>query len=112
MQLQEEIKFNLQEILPPEITLKIYNDHFRIILQYKELMEIVNSQESKNLNGRALANAMYYVLKNKKLVKYLCEHENIFRIIYKKQVEEGKKSYINLTITDSVCRSWLMYLYH
>ena len=101
-----------QEKLPCEITLKIYNDHFRILNQYTEIMTIVNSKESINLNGKALVNVMYNVLKNKKLVTYLCEHQIIFRTIYKQHIEEGNKSYDLLNTTQSICLCWLMYLYH
>ena len=112
MQLLDKIKKNLQEKLPCEITLKIYNDHFRILNQYTEIMTIVNSKESINLNGKALVNVMYNVLKNKKLVTYLCEHQIIFRTIYKQHIEEGTKSYDLLNTTQSICLCWLMYLYH
>lgn len=100
--------------LPDDITNKIYYEYFYYDYLYNKIQNVLNSNDSQNLNYNPLRNLLikYNILNNINIVTYLCNNNSIFKLIYSDHYIKNKNTFINFKKIDSFSLSWLMYLYH
>lgn len=84
----------------------------------EKLIEILNDEESQKLNISKLRQYLEKIklLENEELIKFLKKEHVYFEMTYKKHYEdnfiEGIHGFIKFSQFNSMCQSWLMYLYH
>ena len=92
-------------ILPQDIQYDIIYDNLQIILKKKESIYLNNSELLEYFEKHKL-------IQNKKLIEFLCNKDQLFNDIYKNHYLENKISFKLMEKLESMCQSWLMYLYH
>jgi hypothetical protein len=103
--------FNIHNLLP-EIKHKIYLDHFKFDFYYDDLNKILNHETSKKLNIILLSEYVQkYIHNNNEYIKYL-QKNHIFATIYDDHYVNNDKYFIKMNTHNSLCTSWLFYLYH
>ena len=100
--------------LPQDIVKKIYLDHFNYENRYREIETILQNERSRALNNNELTTHFRKenILKDVSFVQYLREKNNIFSEIYKTHYIDNAKQFVLMNNLESMCQSWLMYLYH
>jgi hypothetical protein len=100
--------------LPNDITNKIYYDYFYYDYLYNKIQNVLNSNDSQNLNYKPLRNLLisYNILNNTNFIIYLCNKNSIFKSIYSDHYIKIKNTFIHFKKIDSFSLSWLMNLYH
>jgi len=100
--------------LPNDVKKHIYNEHFHYDMIYSELVQILDNANSRSLDVSELSD--YFtskkILDDKKLIYYLINKNNIFDTIYEQHYIKNKINFVLMNKLDSMCQSWLMYLYH
>jgi len=106
-------EFNVGE-LPVEIVRKIYQDYFNFESRYAEIMDIVGGRDSRSLNNTGLVSHFMAerVLDDATFVQYLKENDPTFRQVYTIHYVDNITSFKMMNKMESMCQSWLMYLYH
>ena len=101
-------------ILPQDIETKIYLDNFQYDIIYDNLQIILKKKDSIYLNNSELLEYFekHKLIQNKKLMEFLCNKDQLFNDIYKNHYLENKISFKLMEKLESMCQSWLMYLYH
>jgi hypothetical protein len=101
-------------ILPQDIKTKIYLDNFQYDIIYDNLQIILKKKNSIYLNNSELLEYFekHKLIQNKKLMEFLCNKDQLFNDIYKNHYLENKISFKLMEKLESMCQSWLMYLYH
>jgi hypothetical protein len=103
---------NIVSKLPLDIKKKIYIDHFLFEQKNKELINILNYDNSKALNIEDLLSFFKnYILNDELFISYLNNINLLFAKLYLSHFIENKQSYILLTKEESLCTSWLYILY-
>lgn len=81
---------------------------------YSEIKEILNNEKSQRLDNTELL--QYFTSKNilqdKNLITYLRNNDNIFNNVYNTNYVRNTPEFIMMDKLESMCQSWLMYLYH
>lgn len=112
-----EILINNKSYLSNDIIFEI-DKYYNNEILYERLKLILKTEECCRLNIKKLKEYLEccFLLKNIKFIDYLKINDEIFKKIYEKHYEEnfieGKDGFVNMCKFDSMCLSWLMYLYH
>ena len=112
-----ELIMNDKSNFSNDVLFKI-DDYSNIETLHNGLKSILKTEESCKLNIKKLKEYLEccFLLKNIKFINYLKINDEIFKKIYEKHYEEnfieGKDGFVNMCKFDSMCLSWLMYLYH
>lgn len=95
--------------MPYDIRELIYYKYLQL-----EITHILNSSESRCLNYKPLYNLFinYNIINNKNIINNLRETYQFFDYIYKYHYIDNKNTFINFKKLNSLCLTWLMYLYH
>ena len=100
--------------LPDDIKHLIYYDYF----YYKYLHSLIDNilittPYSQCLNYKPLLNLFtrYNLIEKKNFVNYLCKKDETFCNIYNTHYIKNHNTFIYFDKLDSLCASWLMFLY-
>ena len=81
---------------------------------YSEITQIVKNDKSHSLDNTDLLH--YFtsnpILQDKNLITYLRNKDDIFDTIYEKHYVQNSNDFVLMNKLESMCQSWLMYLYH
>lgn len=81
---------------------------------YNEITQIVKNDKSHSLDNTDLLH--YFtsnpILQDKNLITYLRNKDDIFDTIYEKHYIQNSNDFVLMNKLESMCQSWLMYLYH
>lgn len=81
---------------------------------YNEITQIVKNDKSHSLDNTDLLH--YFtsnpILQDKNLITYLRNKDDIFDTIYEKHYVQNSNDFVLMNKLESMCQSWLMYLYH
>ena len=81
---------------------------------YSEITQIVKNDKSHSLDNTDLLH--YFtsnpILQDKKKITYLRNKDDIFDTIYEKHYIQNSNDFVLMNKLESMCQSWLMYLYH
>jgi len=104
MSIQDKIK-----TLPYDIQEIIYYKFWQL-----EIENILNSNDSQSLNYKPLFNFFnkYDIINNLNIINNIREKYSEFDIVYKQHYINNKITFVNFNKLNSLCLSWLMYLYH
>ena len=93
--------------IPTNITINLDDIH-------TEIHTILISNESQSLNYKPLYNLFikYDIINKPIIINSLRDKYEYFDITYKQHYIENKCNFINFKRLNSMCLSWLMYLYH
>lgn len=87
-------------------------DQYNII--YSDITQILKNDKSQCLDTNELLH--YFttnpILQDKNLITYLRNNDDIFNTVYSKHYVQGSIDFIMMNRLESMCQSWLMYLYH
>ena len=89
--------------MPYDIRELIYYKYLQL-----EITHILNSSESQCLNYKPL----YNLFINYNIINNLRETYQIFDFIYKDHYIDNKNTFVKFKKLNSLCLTWLMYLYH
>ena len=100
--------------LPRDIKKHIYTEHFQYEIVYSEIRQILDNNNSHRLDNTDLVN--YFtskkIISDEKLIYYLRNKNNIFDAVYNTHYVRNTNDFILMDTLNSMCQSWLMYLYH
>jgi hypothetical protein len=115
-------------LIPEDIKKKIYNDHFKLIIQSRELCDLLlielNSDKCINLDISDLFPLLSNVLINEYAIEYLYNNyyhydestkkkNNYFKKLYDKIIKNNNRNFILIdNPIEDFALSWLMYMYH
>jgi hypothetical protein len=87
-------------------------DQYDII--YSDITQILKNDKSHCLDNTDLLH--YFtsnpILQDKNLITYLRNKDDIFDTIYEKHYVQNSNDFVLMNKLESMCQSWLMYLYH
>ena len=87
-------------------------DQYDII--YSDITQILKNDKSHSLDNTDLLH--YFtsnpILQDKNLITYLRNKDDIFDTIYEKHYVQNSNDFVLMNKLESMCQSWLMYLYH
>ena len=95
--------------LPSDLQRLILYKFFKL-----EIYKILKSDKSLNLNYKPLFNLFikYDLINKPNIINYLRESCDLFNKIYTEHYIHNNIYYINFNKLNSMCLSWIMYLYH
>ena len=100
--------------LPCDIKKHIYTEQFQYEIIYSEIRQILDNNNSHRLDNTDLVN--YFtskkIISDEKLIYYLRNKNNIFDSVYNSHYVRNTNEFILMDTLNSMCQSWLMYLYH
>jgi hypothetical protein len=102
------MSYNIIEKLPDEIQKKIYYDYLEIDILYKEIMNIIDSSiidEEYYLDK--VKKILPYILSKEKLVNYLCNNDEDFKIAYNYHIINKKHKFKLLSPLESFAFHWI-----
>ena len=81
---------------------------------YSDITQILKNDKSQCLDNTELLH--YFttnpILQDKNLITYLRNKDDIFDTIYEKHYVQNSNDFVLMNKLESMCQSWLMYLYH
>ena len=81
---------------------------------YSEITQIVKNDKSYSLDNTDLLH--YFtskpILQDKNLITYSRNKDDIFDTVYNKHYVQNSNDFVLMNKLESMCQSWLMYLYH
>ena len=98
--------------IPKDIVSKIVDDYFKYDIEYNSLLNILENNNSKKLNGCDLLYYIDNVLNDPLYIKYIQSKNSLFKEIYQEHYVQNNKTFILMNVKESLCCSWLMNLYH
>ena len=100
--------------LPDDIKHLIYYDYFYYKYLHSLIDNILITPYSQCLNYKPLLNlfTLYNLIEKKNFVNYLCKKDETFCNIYNTHYIKNHNTFIYFDKLDSLCASWLMFLYH
>ena len=111
---QENNLLNNINKIPVEIQYYIYNTYFSPKVLYSEVTNILNCQLSRNLDRKPLYELFikHNLIENKYFIDYAIKKDDIFKQLYTEHYINNKNIFVHFNTIESLCLSWLMYLYH
>jgi len=103
------MSFNIIEKLPDEIQKKIYYDYLEIDILYQEIINITDySRLNNEYDLDKVIKILHYILSKEKLVNYLCNNDEDFRIAYTYHIINKKHKFKLLTPLESFAFHWIL----
>jgi hypothetical protein len=103
------MSYNIIEKLPDDIQKKIYYDYLEIDILYQEIMNIIYSSSlNEEYNLFKVIKMLDYILSKEKLVNYLCNNDEDFKIAYKYHIINKKHKFKLLTPLESFAFHWIL----
>ena len=101
------------ETISLDIYVNTYYDNSNYDNMYKELKQILQQSASSLDNSKLVdyfnrCNLIY----NNGFIEYICDKDDVFNQIYTSHYVKCDQSFKLMTCLQSMCQSWLMYLYH
>ncbi len=100
--------YNIIEKLHDDIKKKIYYDYLEIDVIYQEIMTII---DSSIINDEyyldKVIKILHYILSNEKLINYLCNNDEDFKIAYTYHIINKKHKFKLLSPLESFAFHWI-----